>query len=365
MPETRTASQRLAPASDSVGAVTARAVRQIKSRAPWHTKMILKLAISQLPFPYRWLSKTGIFRQGEMDDPAYAYTVFRQHTSRVDLEPGFVLLELGPGDSLATAMIAAAHGASRTILVDQGEFAVANMDFYRGLERALRESGLEPPALGHASTPAEVLHLCNASYLTRGLKSLRSLPSASVDFAFSNAVLEHVRAVELPQVHRELCRVVRDGGHCSHAIDLRDHLGDGLNHLRFGRKRWESRLFAESGFYTNRLTYADHVDELRRAGFSIDHLSLTRWPTLPTPRSKLAKPFRCYTDDTLLVSGVEVLLTRAARPSSAANGGNDCDPAMDGRLGGSGPRANTAGEQGHQRDNRDRKLPQTLPEPPH
>ena len=289
------------------------AVRQFKARAPWYLKVPLKLAISLLPLRYAWLSGRGIRRHGEMTDPAYAYEVFSRHADRVDLRPGFTLLELGPGDSLASAVIAAARGASGSVLVDQGDFAVATVDFYKALETSLRERGLAPPDLATARTRGEVLQRCNATYLTGGLESLESLPPASVDCAFSHAVLEHVRAAEVPQVSHELHRVMRAGGYCSHTVDLRDHLGEALNHLRFGRRRWESRLFVNSGFYTNRLSYHDYLDAFRQAGFVVEDLSLTRWRELPTPRSKLAKPFRAYSDETLLVNGFDVVLRACAQ----------------------------------------------------
>jgi SAM-dependent methyltransferase len=290
-----------------------RAVERLKAGAPWYVKVPLKLALSVMPLRYGWLSRVGVRRHGEMTDPAYAYEVFGRHADRVDLKPGFTLLELGPGDSLASAVIAAARGASGSVLVDQGDFAVAPVDVYKALAASLREGGLDPPDLATARTRAEVLLRCNATYLTGGLESLESLPADSVDFAFSHAVLEHVRAAEVAPVSHALHRVIRAGGRCSHTVDLRDHLGEALNHLRFGRKRWESRLFANSGFYTNRLTYHEYLDAFRQAGFVVDDLSLTRWRELPTPRSKLARPFRGYSDETLLVSGFDVLLCAGAQ----------------------------------------------------
>jgi SAM-dependent methyltransferase len=288
-------------------------VKRIKAGAPWYVKLPLKLAISVLPLRYGWLSRVGIRRHGEMTDPAYAYEVFSRHADRVDLKPGFTLLELGPGDSLASAVIGAARGASNSVLVDEGDFAVATVDFYKALAASLRERGLDPPDLATARTRAEVLLRCNATYLTGGLVALESLPTESVDFAFSHAVLEHVRAAEVARVSHELHRVLRAGSHCSHTVDLRDHFEEALNHLRFGRRRWESRLFVDSGFYTNRLTYHEYLDAFRQAGFVVDDLSLTRWEELPTPRSKLAKPFRGYSDETLLVSGFDVVLRAGAK----------------------------------------------------
>ncbi len=45
-------------------------------------------------------------------------------------------------------------------------------------------------------THADVEPFPNIIYLTEGLKSLREVPDASVDFLFSNTVLEHIRLKE-------------------------------------------------------------------------------------------------------------------------------------------------------------------------
>ena len=69
---------------------------------------------------------------------------------------------------------------------------------------------------------------------------LAHLPTNSVDFCLSNAVLEHVPKRDLALVAAELFRVLNRNGICVHRVDLKDHLGGGLNNLRFsGRPRKE------------------------------------------------------------------------------------------------------------------------------
>ncbi|MFL6646450.1 MAG: hypothetical protein ACJ8KO_00635, partial [Sulfurifustaceae bacterium] len=43
---------------------------------------------------------------------------------------GFVAPGLGPGDSVVSALIAAAHGARRTYLIDSGSYATTSMSLY-------------------------------------------------------------------------------------------------------------------------------------------------------------------------------------------------------------------------------------------
>jgi SAM-dependent methyltransferase len=281
----------------------------LKAMIPWPAKIVGKIVLSRLPIGYERWQRVSLFRHGAMTDPAYALDVFKRHFGRLaNPRPGFVALELGPGDSVASAVIAAAHGASQTILVDVGPFARRDLEPYRELGRFLERRGLRAPQAGAAETFEELLKACSARYETDGLASLRRVPDASADLIWSHAVLEHVARSELPSVARELRRIVRDDGICSHCIDLKDHLNGGLNSLRFSERLWESRLFARSGFYTNRVRATGWREIFEAAGFAVDVVRTVRWESLPVPRSKLDPEFRSLPDDDLLVSDIDVIL---------------------------------------------------------
>ena len=82
---------------------------------PRWAKIIAKIIFSRLPDEYWTRKRRGLFLQGAMEKPAYAYGVFKKHFDRVELQrpyDGFVGLELGPGDSLFSGMVAHAFGAS-------------------------------------------------------------------------------------------------------------------------------------------------------------------------------------------------------------------------------------------------------------
>lgn len=247
-----------------------------------------------------------------MDSSDYALNVFRGHVERASLVGnmnGKIVLELGPGDSIATALIAHAYGAT-AILVDAGRYADADVQRYQSLVESLRsqEVELNVPDISSCRNIDDVVAICGAKYLTEGVKSLRSIESDSVDFVFSQAVLEHVRRAEFPETLRECRRIVRAEGVGSHRVDLKDHLGGELNNLRFGERIWESNTFARSGFYTNRIQYSQMISLFEDAGFSVEVDDVRRWDELPTKRKALAKPFRDIPDDELRVSGFSVLL---------------------------------------------------------
>jgi SAM-dependent methyltransferase len=154
----------------------------------------------------------------------------------------------------------------------------------------------------------DVLRASNATYLTRGLQSLREIPTASVDFIWSHAVLEHVRKYEFLETIRECRRILKTGGICSHQVDLRDHLGGALNNLRFSERTWESAFFTKSGFYTNRIPYHRMLALFEQGGFAVEVKAVRRWQELPTPRERMAKEFQEASAEELCVCGFEVVL---------------------------------------------------------
>lgn len=279
----------------------------------WALKVAAKIALSRLPVPYSVWRAVGLFRHGRMDRVDYALKIFRLHTSRAypdGLPAGTTLLELGPGDSVASAIVAAACGAGHVWLVDAGDFANKDIALYRTLALDLVARGLNPPDLSMARSFEQVLEACNARYLTTGLRAFASIPDASVDFAWSHSVLEHVRKAELPLTLTELRRVMRPGGYASHNVDYQDHLAGALNNLRFPGRLWESALFANAGFYTNRVPALVMHAMFRQAGFETVTEDFGRWPALPTPRRAMAPEFAVFQDHELMQRTSRALLRR-------------------------------------------------------
>ena len=105
---------------------------------PWWGKIGAKIVLSRLPFGYGLWQRLGLFRHGDMDTASYALSVFDTHVERAGLRgalAGRTIVELGPGDGLATAVIAASYGA-RAILVDTGDYA--NKDLTSATSRSAR-----------------------------------------------------------------------------------------------------------------------------------------------------------------------------------------------------------------------------------
>jgi SAM-dependent methyltransferase len=154
----------------------------------------------------------------------------------------------------------------------------------------------------------DVAEACSAEYLTEGLASLRKIPSTSVDFVWSHAVLPYVRRKDFLATLQELRRVQRPDGVGSHCIPIKDIIGGKLNDLRFSQQIWESSFMANSRFYTNRLRYLELLRLFQQAGFEPEVVRKIRWKTLPTPRRKMVRQFAMLSEEDLRVSDFDVLL---------------------------------------------------------
>lgn len=260
-----------------------------------------------------FFAKVGLFRHGQMDNPGYALQVFRKLFDRSEFskkESDFVALELGLGDSFVSAIVASTYGASKCYMVDAGNFAVGDINAYQHLIVNLRSAGVDVSKAEGCISIGEILKRVGGVYLTNGLQSLRSIPDDSVDFIWSQAVLEHIRVGEFNETLHELMRILRVNGIASHRIDLKDHLGGSLNNLRFSTKLWEANWMAQSGFYTNRIRYPNMIKRFENAGFDVDVLHVDKWEYLPILRANMSKEFLEYSVDELRISGFDVILRK-------------------------------------------------------
>lgn len=283
--------------------------------AKWALKMGTKLILGQIPFKHQIMRKIGIFKHGEMDDALYCLKVFNIHQAKAypnGLPKNFTALELGPGDSLASALLTKAHGASHSYHVDVGAFASQNIEDYKHMARALKKASIKVPEIQDLSSIKQMLNACNAQYLSDGLESLKTIPDNSVDFIWSHSVVEHIRKRDFNQTMHELARILKPHGRVSHSVDLQDHFEKSLNNLRFSEAFWENELVANSGFYTNRIQYTQSVKSMKKAGFSIVNTATGQWDQLPLKKEKMHREFQSIPDDELRIRTYHVVLKTAA-----------------------------------------------------
>jgi hypothetical protein len=283
----------------------------LKRNIPWQAKLVAKIALSRLPVPFSFWRRLFLFRHGGMHSGAYALNVFERHLKSFMISGGLTgktLLELGPGDSIASGLLATIFGAEHTILVDTGDYVIRDIHPYRVMLAEWQRQGMDTDKLRRCKSFDQLCRESRTTYLTGGLASLSSIESSSVDIQFSNSVMQHVRRVDFDATLRELRRIIRAGGYASHEVDLRDLLGGALNNLRFSDRIWESAFFSNSGFYTNRVRYSEMLQAFEFAGFKVEVTKERRWPVLPIARKLMNPRFRSLTDEDLMVSVFDVAL---------------------------------------------------------
>lgn len=279
---------------------------------PWWAKLSAKLVLARLPISYRMWRKLKLFRHGEMNDPGRAIRTFEKYyqraCERAIIPQSFTVLELGPGDSILSGLAARSMGASQVWLVDAGAFAETDLAACHRTQTLLKHTGHIDLDLADAKSIDEVLRRANLIYLTRGTASLTEIPDASIDFFWSQVVLEHVPYKEFPEFLRQLRRVVKPQGIGVHSIDFRDHLSNALNNLRFSHAIWESQIFRNSGFYTNRIRPSSMLTYFKDANFNAEVVASTYWPKIPTSRSVMSPSFSRLPEDELRLAEYEVIL---------------------------------------------------------
>jgi hypothetical protein len=285
---------------------------------PWWARMGIKLAIGMTPFSYEKVRSSVTGDRGSMGSHDYARSVFQKFLQNYldsgGVSRGGTLLELGPGGSLLTGFLAKAHGFSKCVLIDVGDFAITDQEFYKRWvhmlpdnERDEFESRLSCGEGVVASLDAIGIH-----YHTSGLDSLRSISPESIHFSFSNAVLEHVRKNDFESFCEALFSAHIRGSISTHQVDYKDHLGGSLNNLRFPGSIWESRFFSNDGFYTNRLRHSEVMRYFRNSGFVILKESVHSWDALPLHQKSMAAEFQFMEESDLRVCDSFITLQKPA-----------------------------------------------------
>ncbi len=213
-----------------------------------------------------------------------------------------VIMEIGPGDGIATAIYSKIFNSPKVYLIDIKDFADKNILIYKDIIKSLNLNIFEEKKLREFETLEDILEALNAYYLVDGLKSLENIQSNSVDYLFSHSVMEHIRFSELDKYIQEMYRVLKPNGLISHNINYKDHLDESLNSLRLPFKIWESDFFANSGFYTNRVPAIEMHKKFKRLGFKMVWENFSKWPSLPLKRKYIHNEFQEYTDADLMNS---------------------------------------------------------------
>jgi len=135
-----------------------------------------------------------------------------------------------------------------------------------------------------------------------------SLPFSdnSIDYLYSNAVLEHV--IDPEQTLKEIYRVLKKGGITAHQVDLRDHrdFTKPLEFLTYSQEEWNRELAeikkGSPSNHMNRWHFNDWKAGLMKVGFEIEEFYTNMFADkayLQTIQPKLHSDFRSLSEEEL------------------------------------------------------------------
>ena len=276
----------------------------------------------------------------------YCYTVWLRHLVTVTKVVGTFrpqcVAELGPGDSLGVGLAAMLCGANRYYALDRLEFANAqgNLEIFEELVELFGNRSPIPndsefpgvyPKLENYEFPSALL---DDEWLGKCLDSQRlerirrlvataaksdgeieiryfapwnasaTIQPESVDWIFSQAVLEHVDDVS--DAYRNLKEWLRPSGLMSHRIDYTCHglTHDWNGHWTVSDAMWKV-VRGQRAYLINRLPHSAHIKAMRNCGMEVVCESITSGP--PLGRAAIARRFSDFSGDDLSTAGAFVV----------------------------------------------------------
>lgn len=273
----------------------------------------------------------------------YCYTVWMRHLVKAEAAGiptvHACVAELGPGDSLGTGLAALLSGASRYVALDAKSHAdpEQNLAIFQELVELFHrrepipgdeEFPLVRPNLQDYSFPARILspdwlssmlsesriENIRAAILGRpsGSVSLEYrapwtdpsvVVSGSVDFLFSQAVLEHVDNLDL--TYEAMRAWVKPNGFLSHSIDFTSHnvTRSWNGHWTLDDAAWRI-VRGTRPYFINREPLSRHLELLSKYGFALVHID--RQPGSVHQPLRLARRFKAMRGDDVSTRGAFV-----------------------------------------------------------
>ncbi len=270
------------------------------------SKEVLKNAAMSVPFIRdRRLKKprtSGVFADTDEALNRYALMPLRSLLENLGSVKGCNILEIGPGDHLASGLSMLAAGAKTYTALDRfpGDYQSRHAkDWYRGLKAAWERFFPDMP--WSPSLTVEDFPEAHADKVTVIPRSIEDVEvKRGYDIVCSFHVVEHVSDIKaFADVHQKL---LAPNGKAVHLVDFGPHnwghYSDQLTFLHFPEWLWQ--LMGSSRGTPNRHRYHEIKKVLEDAGLKVEAVSVEIIPD-NINRRKLSRDFRDMPTESLSV----------------------------------------------------------------
>ena len=274
----------------------------------------------------------------------YCYSVFMRHRV-IAAQYGMtrtpkVVVELGPGDSLGIGLMAVLTGSEQYIAIDAVRHATSktNLAVLDELVTLLMnrvpipfdgECSAIRPELSNYDFPHSLFdEECLASALApKRLNNIRQLFSSSeageviqylapfgemngiqpesIDWVFSQAVLEHVDT--LGDTYYQCFRCLKDGGMMTHQVDYRSHetAPEWNGHWKYPQWLW-SLMRGRRPWFVNRFPHSTHQKIQKETGFKV-RAEILQEQMQGIKRAQLSNKFNFLSDQDMVTAGAMIV----------------------------------------------------------
>lgn len=232
--------------------------------------------------------------------------ILRKYEKNYDFK-NKIILEIGPGDNLLLATIFILNGAEKVYLIDRFRQIYDNSFNYFLTNLYLRTYDSVNKKL--SKVDFELIKKKIEYYSNEPIEYFNIMQKNSIDFIFSNAVLEHI--FDLNLAIRKIWNLLREDCFCFNYIDLRDHfhIRDKcyLDFLKF------SKLFYKLIGLENRVRYPEYIEIFNRYNFEI--IEVNQHKIGPSTKinqiiKRIHKDFKKFSPSDLSIADFNILLKK-------------------------------------------------------
>ena len=291
-------------------------------------------------FTIRRLRKLSLFNKlfplGTGGSPEYSFRVWAKHLSKLRsngiTEVPEIVAELGPGSSLGAGIAALLSGSKSYYALDVQNY-ISKEELLRDFDSMVKifkerritgeifPSDLLPDTQLEISLNEERIVSIRKDIEENGANGKyikyfapwnddKLVKYGTVDFIFSQCVLEHVDGLE--DCYTSMNKLMKKDGYTSHLVDFQCHaFTEKWNgHWAFSEKQW---MFVKgsNSWAINRLPASKHIEFIGKANFStIEFFRRKEKIELGISRAMLDNEFSYLTDEDLETTFIDILLKK-------------------------------------------------------